>query len=208
MEDGNVTIDISRPGEAKSVRWKTRWTVIGIEFAFLFVFWILLSGHYQIKYILMGLAAAGIVTYLTHDLLYNPLGRKATRYGSSLIFSSAGRLLVYIPWLIWAIIKANIQVAMIILNPKMPVDPGMVAFKTHLRKKISLVTLANSITLTPGTITVELVNNAYIVHSLVRDSAGDLESGLMQSKVGHVFDDFEDTAPVCSWEYCGKEIKK
>ena len=208
MDYGKIVMETSKPKEAKAVRWRTKWTVIGIEFGILYIFWILLSGRYQIKYLLIGLAATAIVTYLTHDLLYNPQSKKEAKNGNGLIFSSACRLPGYILWLVWAIIKANIQIALIILNPRMPIDPGMVQFKTGLRNKISRVTLANSITLTPGTITVELINNTYTIHSLVRDSAGDLESGLMQKKVGCVFSDFEDTAPECTWTYCGRENKQ
>jgi len=148
-----------------------------------------------------------LVTYLTHDFLYNPQS-KTVKYEVTLIFSSILHLVTYTFWLILAIIKANIQIAMIIIKPKMPIDPGFVKFETGLRRKVSLVTLANSITLTPGTITVELRNYTYLVHSLVRESAGDLETGLMQRKIGIVFSDNTDSAPVCSWIYCGKDIQK
>lgn len=169
-----------------------------MEFAVLFAFWVVLSARFELKYLIEGLVASGFVTYLTHEFLYNP--RPAEKHSPGYLFQSAWRMILYLPWLILAIIKANIQVAGIILKPRMPVDPVMLHFETKLSKRVSLVTLANSITLTPGTITVELEENKYIVHSLVRGCAGDLETGLMQNKVARIFDDYQETIPPnCSW---------
>jgi multicomponent Na+:H+ antiporter subunit E len=193
--------------EVKLIRWQTRFTAIAIEFALLFLFWILLSGRYQLKYLLIGAGACALVTYLTNDLLYSP-GSRTIPSGAGFTLSCGVRLVAYIPWLVWAIIKANIQVAMIIINPKMPIDPGFLQFKTRLTKKISLVTLANSITLTPGTITVDLQDNTFIIHSIVRGAASDLESGLMQNKAGDIFCDCKDTAPICTWAHSSKELEK
>jgi multicomponent Na+:H+ antiporter subunit E len=211
IETGKVStkeMDILKIKEAKLARWQTKLTAIGIEFVLLFAFWVLVSGHYQIKYLLIGVGACAVVTYVTHDLLYNSRPAKAVSSKAGFTFFCVLRLIVYIPWLIWAIIKANIQVAMIIMNPRLPIDPGFLQFKTQLRKKISLVTLANSITLTPGTITVDLKDDTYLIHAIVRGAASDLESGLMQNKAGNIFCDREDPAPTCSWVCSGKELEK
>ena len=194
--------------EAKSARWQNKLTALGIEFVLLFLFWILLSGRYQLKYLLIGVGACAVVTYLTNDLLYNPRSRKTNTSGAGFALSCALRLIAYIPWLVWAIIKANIQVALIIMKPQMPIDPGFLKFKTQLTRKISLVTLANSITLTPGTITVDLKDDTYIIHAIVRGAASDLESGLMQNKAGAIFRDCKDPAPTCSWVHSSKELEK
>jgi multicomponent Na+:H+ antiporter subunit E len=189
--------------------WRIKWTVIVIEFLVLFGFWILLSGRYQTKYLVIGLCAAGIVTYLTHDLLYqNSKFSGENALTLSIILACSLRLILYVPWLVWAIIKANIQVALIIISPHMPIDPGFLQFKTRLRKKISLVTLANSITLTPGTITVDLKGDTFIVHAIVRGAASDLESGVMQNKAGSIFLDYKDPLPNCSWRHSCEEIEK
>jgi len=200
-----VNFNISN--ETKSASWLVKFIVVIIEFIILFTFWVLFSEHYQLKYIIIGLCSSALVTYLTHDLIYNPQS-KTSKYNIKLIFPTSFNLLKYTFWLILAIIKANIQIAMIIIKPNMPIDPGLVQFETSLRRKVSLVTLANSITLTPGTITVELRNYTYLVHYLVRESAGDLETGLMQRKIGFVFSDNIDSPPKCNWIYCGKETQK
>lgn len=186
---------------------RTKWMIIGLEFVVLYVFWILLSGRFEIKYLVIGLFAASITTWFTHDLLYNSRAVKAPVASAGYILSCALRLAGYTIWLIGAIIKANIQVAAIILKPKLDIDPGMLVFSTRLRKKVSLVTLANSITLTPGTVTVDMGNDMYMIHSLVPSSAGDLESGAMQNKVGSVFADNHDPAPACKWTYCAREFE-
>ncbi len=197
-------VNFNVSNKSRSASWLVKFIVILIEFIILFTFWVLFSEHYQLKYIIMGICASALATYLTHDFIYN-LQSKTVKYDVKLIFPTILNLILYTFWLILAIIKANIQIASIVIKPKMPIDPGFVQFETSLRRKVSLVTLANSITLTPGTITVELRNYMYLVHSLVRESAGDLETGLMQRKIGFVFSDNIDSAPKCNWIYCGKE---
>jgi multicomponent Na+:H+ antiporter subunit E len=201
-------MDITQLREVKRARWQAKFTAIIIEYVLLFLFWVLLSGRYQLKYLLIGAGACALVTYLTHDLLYRPNSSKKIPLGASFTLSCALRLIAYIPWLVWAIIKANIQVAMIIIKPQMPIDPGFLQFKTKLTRKIALVTLANSITLTPGTITVDLQGDTYIIHAIVRGAASDLESGLMQNKAGAIFCDCKDSAPACSWAHSSKELEK
>jgi multicomponent Na+:H+ antiporter subunit E len=188
--------------------WQAKWAVITIEFVLLFLFWLLLSGSLHPKEIIIGICSAAIVTYLTNDLLYNPRRKKSLSSIGRYIFSSAIRLLVYTPWLVWAIIKANIQIAIIILKPSMPINPILLKFSTRMNNKVSLVTLGNSITLTPGTLTVDLKNNTYIVHCLVREAAGDLESGVMQNKVGAVFADHKDNPPETIWASSFKELEQ
>jgi len=187
-------MSISKTNNNVHTRRRIRWAAIGIEFIILFIFWLVLSGQFQLKYLVIGICASALVTYLTHDLLYRSGPEAQTEKPVYLLRCALG-MLRYLPWLVIAIVKANFQIAAIIINPRMPIDPALVQFQSKLTKKISLVTLANSITLTPGTITVELANGKYLVHSLIPGSAGDLESGLMQNKVAHVFCDNEETRP-------------
>jgi multicomponent Na+:H+ antiporter subunit E len=207
-EESSREAEITKEREVVSSRWKSRLVASGIEFPLLFSFWILISGHYQLRYLLIGLGASALVTYLTKDLIYKPGYSKAFKSGVWYPFHCAWRLIFYIPWLMWAIVKSNIQIAMIILNPRLPIDPGFLQFKSKLTKKVSLVTLANSITLTPGTITVDLNHNIFLIHAIARGSASDLESGLMQNKAGAIFCDVNDPVPDCSWNYSCKELKK
>jgi multicomponent Na+:H+ antiporter subunit E len=185
--------------------WRTRWTVIGVEFVALFGFWILLSGRFQLKYLVIGLFVSAAVTCFTHSLLFKPRVTKTSADSSGYILSCAWRLAGYMVWLVWAIIKASIQIAFIILRPKMPIEPGILKCKTDLRNKVALVTLGNSITITPGSVTLEVGSGNYVIHYLLPAALSDLESGLMSNKVGRVFGDNHDAAPICEWACNEKE---
>jgi multicomponent Na+:H+ antiporter subunit E len=179
-----------------------------LQFVLLFGFWLLLSGHYQAKYIVIGALAAGLVTLLSNDLFY-----LALRYGESaepkiqLVLLQLWRFLLYLPWLLSRIIMANIQVAYLVLHPKMPIDPGLLVFRTRMKKGIAQVTLANSITLTPGTITTSLENGRYIIHTLKRPLAGELEDATMQNKITHVYLEVKEPPPTTQWVHSLEEIK-
>jgi len=72
--------------------------------------------------------------------------------------------LVYIIVLLWEIIKANFDVAYRVIHPKMPIKPGIVVIKTRLKSDIAKMILANSITLTPGTFTLDVIGDEFLVH--------------------------------------------
>lgn len=72
--------------------------------------------------------------------------------------------LLYVPILLWLVIKANFDVAWRVIHPKMPIRPGIIKVKTTLKTAAARVLLANSITLTPGTFTVDLVDDTYYIH--------------------------------------------
>jgi multicomponent Na+:H+ antiporter subunit E len=77
----------------------------------------------------------------------------------------------YWPWLLKEIVKSGWTVSRIVLDPKLPVSPTLVRFRPGQRTPVGLVTHANSITLTPGTITVEATPEEFLVHGLTRDGA-------------------------------------
>ena len=204
----NVLMNIKRT-QNKTEWGRTKWATVGIEFIVLFLFWIILSGQLKIKYLLIGMFASALVTFLTHELIYNKTLSIGKGTSLSYIFKCASRFMLYLPWLILAIMKANITIALILIRPRMPIDPGFLQLETKLKKSLSLVTLANSITLTPGTITVELEDGKFIIHSLVHKCAGDLETSLMQNKVARIFGDNEDTtSPKCLWVHSQRELKE
>jgi multicomponent Na+:H+ antiporter subunit E len=80
--------------------------------------------------------------------------------------------LIYIPFLLWEIVKANIEVAIIVLSPTLPIEPAIVKAKTSLKSNVGKLWLANSITLTPGTLTVDIVDDNYFIHCIkVKDTS-------------------------------------
>ena len=96
---------------------------------------------------------------------------------------------VYLPWLFYQIMLANLQVAYIVLHPRMIelIDPHVFRFKTRLKRPISKVTFAQSITLTPGTITVSIHDDEFSVYALTR-SASDSLPGEMEGRVARALE--------------------
>ena len=161
-------------------RRKTRFQNFVGSAVILFVFWMLLSGQFDAFHLTLGAVCCTIVAYLFHDLLFTNV-----RVGDMRVV--AARFIAYIPWLIQQIVLANIHVAYVVLSPRMPIDPQIVTFKTKLETDISCVTLANSITLTPGTITMDIRDGVFYVHALDQKVADDLNAGDMEDKVAHMF---------------------
>jgi multicomponent Na+:H+ antiporter subunit E len=149
-------------------------------FFILFIFWVLLSGKYDSFHLTLGVICSIIIAYLTHELLFANV-----RVGDTRVIVQ--RFLAYIPWLIYQIILANIHVAYLALSPKMPIEPQILRFSTKLESDISWVTLANSITLTPGTITMDIKEGEFFVHALSKKEADDLNTGEMEDRIAHIF---------------------
>ncbi len=146
----------------------------------LFGFWVLLSGKFDIFHLTLGAICCILVAYLYHDLLFANV-----RVGDMRVV--AWRFITYIPWLLYQILMSNLHVASLVLRPKMPIDPQVLTFKTKLETDISCVTLANSITLTPGTITMDIRDDVFYVHALSKKVADDLKAGEMEDRVAHIF---------------------
>ena len=98
------------------------------------------------------------------------------------------RVLFYIPWLIWQIVVASLQVAAAVLNPKMPIDPALLVFKTKLPGTSAKVILGNSITLTPGTITIRIKGDEFLVHALMDASFTGIVDGSLPGEVAKLYE--------------------
>jgi len=148
----------------------------------LYAFWIVLSGRFDYFHLSLGIIACAIVAHASHDLLFNETRAKN-------VLSQSIRFVKYLPWHIYQIILAGIYVSYLALHPKMSmlIDPHIVRFKTKLTKDLSLMTFSNSITLTPGTITVLIEKGDFYVHAIDKKVAEDLLTGEMEDKVAHVF---------------------
>jgi len=114
-----------------------------------FLVWALLTWPLDFQHLIVGLMVAAFVAFITGDLFsYRPYHfGHITRY---IWFC------YYVPMFLWECFKANIDVALRVLNPKLPINPGIVKVTTTLRSDTGLTFLANSITLTPGTLCVDI----------------------------------------------------
>ena len=142
----------------------------------MFIFWILLSGEFTFILITSGVVASLITAYLSHDIF---IGKADLKTETGRVF----KFIVYIPWLLWEIILANVEIAYLVLSPKPLVDPQIVRFKNDLKTDLGIVTLAHSITLTPGTVTVDANREEFVIHVIWQKSAEGIISGEMQRKV-------------------------
>lgn len=131
----------------------------------LFGFWLALSGHYTPMLIGFGVGSSILVVYLS--LRMDVVDHEGVPY------HVAGRLLAYVPWLLKEIFLANVEVAKVILDPAMPISPRIVVFHGSQSTDLGRTVYANSITLTPGTITTGVEGQEFQIHAL---RAADLET--------------------------------
>lgn len=141
-------------------------------FLLFFLIWVIYNGQFTAEIAAFGVVIAGVMYwFLCKFFNYSP------RYDLFLC-KKAPLLLQYILTLIWEIIKANLTVFRMIYSAKYEPEPAVVHFTTDLHSTFARVLLANSITLTPGTITVALTGNEYTVHCLDKELAEGISSSV------------------------------
>ncbi|MFW5976668.1 MAG: Na+/H+ antiporter subunit E [Bacillota bacterium] len=136
----------------------------------LMIFWIILTGSLKMEFVLTGLAISLFITTFWGGFIISPTPGKDLLVHPSLIYI----ILKYLKDFVLDVVKANYQVARIVLSPELPIKPGFVKYNLDLDFEISRVLLANSITLTPGTLTVYLSRRTIVVHALTEEAARDL----------------------------------
>lgn len=149
-----------------------------ILFVCLYSVWLLLSGHYNATLMTYGvLSCAGVVALVAHLGILD---------GEALPVHLGIRPLFYAPWLLKEIVLSNLSVARVILDPRLPIHPRILKIDAGQKTKVGQVIYANSITLTPGTVTLDVRNGQFLVHALTTDSAEGLLSGEMDRRVTHL----------------------
>jgi multicomponent Na+:H+ antiporter subunit E len=131
-------------------------------FAGLYAFWLLLSGYFTPFLLLAGAGSALAVVAFNHRM---------DAVGEGQPPRVQLRALLYWPWLLKEIVKSAWDVTRIIVDPRLPISPTLVRFRPSQKTEVGLVIHANSITLTPGTITVEAEPGEFLVHGLTRGAA-------------------------------------
>ncbi|MGE0697553.1 MAG: Na+/H+ antiporter subunit E [Hyphomicrobiaceae bacterium] len=144
-------------------------------FAFLLLFWLALSGHFT-----PFLLAAGVGSALVCVVVAYVLGA-SDQEGHPVHL--LGRGITYFPWIVIEICKSAWAVTKIVVAPRLDISPTMTRVEAGQRTAVGISVYANSITLTPGTITTGVRGNVLTVHALVRDGAIDLEGGGMDARV-------------------------
>ena len=143
---------------------------------FLAVLWLLLSGHYTPLLLALGAASCLLVWYISDrmDLVdheEHPLHLRPVK------------LVLYWIWLCGQVVISNVDVARRIIDPKLPIHPRLMKVRTSQRTELGQVIYANSITLTPGTVSLRVEGDEIVVHALTREAAEELQSGKMDRQV-------------------------
>ena len=132
-------------------------------FLYLLLFWLLLSGFFTAFLVSAGVVSALAVLWFSRRMDGGPPASGRAHMGL--------RVITYGPWLLKEIAKSAWSVSRIILDPRLPISPTLVSLKPSQRTEVGLVLHANSITLTPGTITIEAGPDEFLVHGITLESA-------------------------------------
>ncbi len=146
----------------------------------LFGIWLLWSGHYTALLISFGIASCAAVVLISWRM------ENLDEEGQLLLL--VPRLVIYTPWLMKEIALANIDVARRILHPRLPISPALIRVKCSQELDLARVIYANSITLTPGTVSVDMDDDTITVHALSRTAAEGVLSGEMDRKVSRTIE--------------------
>ncbi len=143
--------------------------------AWLVFTWLLWSGRSEPLLLVFGILSVVGVILLT--LRMDVIDEESEPYHLGF------RPLLYVPWLLWEIAKANLHVARVILTPSLPIRPRLLRIRGRQETDLGLVIFANSITLTPGTVTLDVRDQTLLVHALTRHSAEGLLDGRINDRV-------------------------
>ena len=152
-------------------------TVFGLSY----LFYLVIGGFAGTFDYATGAVSAGIVAALLSNITLERQIRPLQT------IMALARFTAYVPFLLWEITKANLQVAYIVLHPSLPINPSMERIVPALPRGLPVTTLANSITLTPGTVTVDVREREFYVHALSGGAREGLYDGTLERAVRFVF---------------------
>ncbi len=164
-------------------------------FILLFAFWMILTGSLKTKFIIYGLITAAVTVWITYPLLLVPNKNGNKKY---FVFSvSPFKFIGYCVWLLWQLILANIDVLKATTSADLDIDPKVVRFYFRADNPMAYVVLANSITLTPGTVTLNVDDDGlFEIHALTTGAAEGVLDGSFQKKAADLFGEKLDFAVV------------
>ena len=154
-------------------------------FFLLFLNWIILSGKFDVFHLGLGVISCLVVAWLSQDLLFKDRSKDLKER-----VREAWAFLRYLPWITWEVVKANLHVLKLAMTPKgyEEMAPRVVTIETYLKTDFAKFVFANSITLTPGTITMLIRGDVVHVHTMSQFLEDDLLVGAIERKVAEVFE--------------------
>ena len=151
------------------------YTLLALKTGLFTLIWCVLANCWESPQVAMGAGAALAVAWLN------------TEQTGSRVSLRVFRMLRYCLWLAGSIFRSGCHLSLLILNPRLPINPKMIRHRCELSNDSSAVLLGNSITLTPGTITVELDSNDLIVHTIDDSSAADVTDRHIERQIDGLF---------------------
>jgi multicomponent Na+:H+ antiporter subunit E len=136
---------------------------------------LLWSGIFTTQLLILGLVSCLVVTLIAFRM------RVIDR--ESIPVEMILPTLAYIPWLLWQIAKANLEVSLIILSPSLPISPSVITIEGSQESDLARAVHGNSITLTPGTVTIDIDGSDLTVHALTSAAASTLQEGAIDRRV-------------------------
>lgn len=137
-------------------------------------FWLLMVPVLKAYYLVLGLLLSVVITVFWRRELFPPGSKLRLRPGQ------VTGLMIYLVHLLWNVLLASLQVARIVLSRRLTISPGFIVLKTTLERDMSRVLYANSITLTPGTISIDLQGDRLFVHALTAEGAKEVIDWYME----------------------------
>ena len=150
----------------------------GLRFLVLAVFWWLWSWHTEPLVLSLGVASCALVTWLARRMDAIDGGESGYTFGL--------RPIRYIGYLLVEVVKSNLHVARVIVDPRLPISPRLVRVKATQKTDLGRVVFANSITLTPGTLTLDIRDDEVLVHALTEVTADGVTDGVMDAEVSRL----------------------
>ncbi len=140
---------------------------IVLNFILMMAFWLILSGHFDFFHISLGVISVATVLWFNSKLRRYVFFPDNVQVKTNFkIF----RFFYFLIFLVWEIITSSLRIAYLIIHPKMPIKTGIIKFRTNLPNMVSKVILGNSISLTPGTVTLHIEGDTFLVHALTNES--------------------------------------
>ena len=165
----------TRPGAADRRTALARMAVLA---ALLATSWILWSGMLKPLLLALGALSCLLVVYLAHRMHLFEHDVFSLRY--------SGRLLRFWAWLGREIVRSSLEVTRVVLSPSLPISPTVAEFDSRCRHPVDRTILGNSITLTPGTLTLRVEGGHFVVHALTEAGAQDIVAGEMDRRVSEL----------------------
>lgn len=163
-------------------------------FLTLFITWIILSEIFEVKFIFYAIISCAIIAAICLRTMHISGVKSGKDY---FLFShNLPRFINYFFWIVWQIILAAWDVSKVTLFHREDIDPRTVWFKVEYDNPLAISMLANSITLTPGTITIDVTDGIFAVHALTQGAADGLLDGSMQAKVAWLYGEPTTCRPI------------